>query len=78
MPKDRNGREINVGDVVRHVYEPLPAGKAAAAREEAHRFHFFQGTSKVVRLWTQSVEVEPTNRNHIPLHCSELVEVVSP
>ena len=76
MHKDWKGQEIKVGSIVKHRYEPLPAGALTARREEAHRFHNFAGTSEVVLLHGASVEVRRTNRNHIPVHIPELLEVV--
>lgn len=81
MPKDCNGREIKVGDKVRHKHPPLDfdpgmAGKVMG-RPEAAGFHNFQGVAIVHEVNQQSVTVRPYSRNQIPAYCSELVEVIT-
>lgn len=73
MPKDCNGREIKIGDVVKHKHEP-----DSVVGNECVGFHNFAGKARVVRLFTGCVEVERHSHSQIPVYCSELVEVVSP
>lgn len=46
---DWNGREIQVGDTVRHAYEPWPGNETPRPGRGYHA-HYFQGTARVIEI----------------------------
>ncbi|MDR3437151.1 hypothetical protein [Telmatospirillum sp.] len=55
--KDHTGKDISVGDYVRHVYEPLPPKITSAPGLGQHRHDFF-GIGQVHGVMTQVVLVD--------------------
>lgn len=45
---DFNGREIKVGDIVTHAYEPIPPD--ATWSPGGYHHHYFAGTAEVVEI----------------------------
>ena len=72
--KDWNGREIEIGDFVRHVYEPWPLNEDAPLGRGYHR-HMFAGTAIVNARFGQCVEVRSVRRG-INVYLGCLLEVV--
>lgn len=76
MAVDWNGREIQEGDYVRHVYEPWPADKHVPNGKGYH-MHFLAGKARVVTVGGITVEVAAASRC-IPIFLGKLLEVVDP
>ncbi|MGE0206161.1 MAG: hypothetical protein AB7E70_21635 [Hyphomicrobiaceae bacterium] len=79
MLVDSEGREIAVGDVVRHKYPPVPVYKKnheMTPDERRHHWHMFFGELPVTAIIGPCVRVKSHTPGHIPVHLAELVTIV--
>ena len=74
-PHDWHGREIRVGDTVRHVYEPW-SGKDSCPFGKGYHNHWLAGTAEVVEAHRTTVEVKQAFVG-IPIYLGCLLEVIT-
>jgi hypothetical protein len=73
--KDFSGKEIKVGSLVRHAYEPWPANKAGE-RGLGYHYHHFSGTAEVVEMVGENCVRVFSAVRMIPVYLGCLLEVV--
>lgn len=83
MPKDFNGKEIKVGDVVKHRFEAHPRDNYYSWAERMRRenpdnlkYDGFFGEATVTHVGTSTAELDsPALRGRIPVFASGLLIV---
>lgn len=73
--KDFSGKQIRVGSLVRHAYEPWPGGKTGVP-SHGHYYHHFSGTAEVVEIIGENCVRVHSAVKMIPVFLGCLLEVV--
>lgn len=75
MALDFTGREIKVGDIVRHAYQPIDPTKAPRKEDGLH-VHLFSATGKVLEVMGHSVIVKGSSTGVVPVYLGSLLQVL--